>query len=314
MDKSKIPYICLIFAAMFWGGNYVVGHLMVASVSPIILSEARWLLAAFLLGILYHKKVYNEWTIIKSSFISILFLAICGQVLFPLNLYIALQYTSPLNAAIYLSATPALVLLVNKLFFKDYISKGNIFGVILSSLGVVYLICKGNILNINQIENLNKGDFWAMGSAISWALYCSCLRLKDKRISGNSFVTVCSIIGAVILLPFFAKALWGNPGAIEGLYSSGGMILGLGYLIIFPSWLAYLFWNKGIAVVGATKGEIYTHLVPLFGGLFGILFLKDVPKLYHAISAMLIVAGIYLCSKHKKKVTHEKTKIKYETN
>ena len=92
------------------------------------------------------------------------------------------------------------------------------------------------------------------------------------------------------------------------------MILGLAYLVIFPSWLAYLFWSKGIAVVGATKGEVYTHLVPLFGGLFGIVFLKDTPNLYHLISATLIVLGIVLCSKHDKSIICEKTKIKYETN
>ncbi|MFN7098598.1 MAG: DMT family transporter, partial [Gammaproteobacteria bacterium] len=242
----------------------------------------------------------QEWSVIKYSLAVIFFLSICGQVLFPLNLYIALQYTSPLNAAIYLSATPALVLLVNKIIFKDDISRANIAGVILSSVGVLYLIIKGNINNIAQLDNLNKGDFWAMGSAASWALYCSCLRIKDKRISGNAFVTVSSIIGALILLPFFIVSIYKNTGEFASLYTNHNMIIGLAYLIIFPSWLAYLFWSKGIAVVGATKGEIYTHLVPLFGGIFGIVFLKDTFKFYHLVSAILIVAGIFLCSKHKK--------------
>ena len=78
------------------------------------------------------------------------------------------------------------------------------------------------------------------------------------------------------------------------------LFLGLLYLVICPSWLAYLFWSKGIAKVGAVKGEIYTHLVPFFGGLFSILFLDDKLQPYHLVSLVFIVAGIYLCSKHEK--------------
>lgn len=52
----------------------------------------------------------------EKSFGTIVFLALCGQVLFPLTLYIGLQYTTSLNAAIYMSTTPALVLLINKFF------------------------------------------------------------------------------------------------------------------------------------------------------------------------------------------------------
>ncbi|SJN59572.1 hypothetical protein VR7878_03507 [Vibrio ruber DSM 16370] len=45
-----MPYFLLILAAMFWGGNYVVGHILVAQADPIVMTEARWLLTAILLG------------------------------------------------------------------------------------------------------------------------------------------------------------------------------------------------------------------------------------------------------------------------
>jgi hypothetical protein len=64
----------------------------------------------------------------------------------------------------------------------------------------------------------------------------------------------------------------------------------------FPSWLAYLFWNKGIAAIGATRGEIYTHIIPLSGGILSILFLHTQPHLYHLLSMLLILTGIAICS------------------
>ncbi len=66
--------------------------------------------------------------------------------------------------------------------------------------------------------------------------------------------------------------------------------------MIFPSWLAYLFWNKGIATIGATRGEIYTHIIPLSGGVLSILFLHTQPHAWHLFSALFIMLGIGICS------------------
>lgn len=75
---------------------------------------------------------------------------------------------------------------------------------------------------------------------------------------------------------------------------------GLAYLVIFPSWLAYLFWNKGIATIGATRGEIYTHIIPLSGGVLSILFLHTQPHARHLFSALFIMVGIGICSLEKR--------------
>jgi len=296
-----MPYFLLTFAACFWGGNYVVGHLLVAQADPIILSTARWLLTALLLMTLYCNQVRQQWAVMRKAKGTILFLALCGQVLFPLTLYIGLQYTSSLNAAIYLSTTPALVLLINKLIFKERISSRNIYGVLLSSLGVVYLVLQGDLLHVDSLKNLNRGDVWTMGSAISWALYCAFLRIKPREITGNAFVAVSALIGAAMLLPILAFRVW-QPGQLNlAVYLQPGFLAGLAYLIVFPSWLAYLLWNKGILAIGATRGEIYSHLIPLSGGVLSILFLQVPLHAFHLVSALLITLGIALCSGTQKR-------------
>ncbi|WP_264626541.1 DMT family transporter [Candidatus Symbiopectobacterium sp. NZEC135] len=78
---------------------------------------------------------------------------------------------------------------------------------------------------------------------------------------------------------------------------SGDFLTGLAYLVIFPSWLSYVFWNRGIGDIGATRGEIYTHLIPLSGGVFSLVFLNTTLETFHLVSALLIVFGIWLCSK-----------------
>ncbi|HEY3986233.1 DMT family transporter [Cedecea sp.] len=296
-----MPYLLLSLAALFWGGNYVVGHILVAQADPIVLSEARWLLTAVLLMGLYASQVKKQWPEMLKAKGTVFFLALCGQVLFPVTLYIGLQYTSSLNAAIYLSTTPALVLLINKLVFKEVISRRNIAGVLLSSLGVMYLVMQGDLLHLETLKNLNKGDAWTMGSAASWALYCAFLRTKPKTIGGNAFVAVSAGIGALALIPLLAFTLLYQPLPPAGHYLNAGFLSGLAYLVIFPSWLAYLLWNKGILAIGATRGEIYSHLIPLSGGAFSILFLNVPLHAFHLVSALFITAGITLCSAAAKK-------------
>lgn len=296
-----MPYLFLSLAACFWGGNYVVGHVLVAQADPVILSEARWLLTAVLLMGLYFQQVKQQWQAMKQAAGTVFFLALCGQVLFPVTLYIGLQYTSSLNAAIYLSTTPALVLLINKWVFKEHISRRNVAGVLLSSIGVVWLVMQGDLLHLDTLKNLNRGDVWTMGSAVSWALYCAFLRVKPKAIGGNAFVAVSAVIGAVMLLPVLALRTTTFSQVDLAVYFDADFLLGLAYLVIFPSWLSYLLWNKGILAIGATRGEIYSHLIPLSGGLLSIVFLHVPLHAFHLVSAVVIASGIALCSGRAKK-------------
>ena len=300
-----MPYLLLSLAACFWGGNYVIGHILVAHTDPILLSSARWILTAVLLSALYFRQMKTQWPMMRRSLPVLAFLALFGQVLFPLTLYIGLQYTSSLNAAIYLSTTPALVLLINRYIFKERISARNITGVILSSLGVVWLVMQGDLWHLDTLKNFNRGDLWTMGSAASWAVYCACLRIKPKAIGGNAFVAVSAIFGAVVLLPVLAMSMIQNGVPAGSEYATASFIAGLLYLIIFPSWLSYLLWNKGIQAIGATRGEVYSHLIPLSGGLFSVMFLNVTLHPYHLVSTMLILCGIVLCSKHSTKRTTE---------
>lgn len=135
-----MPYLLLTLAALFWGGNYVVGHVLVQGVDPILMTEARWALTALLLGLLYRRQIAGSRHLLRENAPAVLVLTLCGQVSFPLTLYIGLQTTSALNAAIYMSATPSMVLLINRLIFRDPVSARNWLGVVFSTLGVMILL------------------------------------------------------------------------------------------------------------------------------------------------------------------------------
>ncbi|WP_332102280.1 DMT family transporter [Klebsiella variicola] len=295
-----MPYLLLTLAALFWGGNYVVGHILVQGADPILMTDARWALTALLLLVLYHRQIRESRVLLRENAPMLLILTLCGQVSFPLTLYIGLQTTSALNAAINMSATPCMVLIINRLIFRDRVSARNWLGVVFSTVGVLILLLQGNLVHPEGLRSFQSGDLWAMGSALSWALYCSLLRNKDRRIPANAFVAVSSLVGALLLIPVVVFWLARHPALSFAAYHDVFFLSGLAYLVIFPSWLAYLFWNKGIAAIGATRGEIYTHIIPFSGGILSILFLHTPPHVYHLASALLIMTGIGICSVEKK--------------
>ncbi|MCS5807424.1 DMT family transporter [Klebsiella pneumoniae subsp. pneumoniae] len=140
-----------------------------------------------------------------------------------------------------------------------------------------------------------------MGSALSWALYCSLLRLKDRRIPANGFVAVGSLLGALILVPIVIFWLMRHPAQDWAAWREPFFLSGLGVSGNFPIVAGpYLFWNKGIATIGATRGEIYTHIIPLSGGVLSILFLHTQPHAWHLFSALFIMVGIGICSLEKR--------------
>lgn len=297
-----MAYLLLALAAIFWGGNYVAGHVLVSHINPYALIIARWGLTTLLMFSLYWKVIRAEWHFLSEKWLLNTLYAFLGQVCFPLTLYIGLQYTSSLNAAIYISTTPCIVLLINFFLFKETITLRNIVGVIVSTLGVIYL----SYCNTSEglaFSSFGIGDLLTIVSALSWAFYCALLRLKDKRVTQTAFVGFCSLIGTLILIPIYiGYLLFTQDTAFFVQDFSFTVLFGIVYLVLFPSWLAYVFWNKGVSMIGTTRSEIFTHVIPLSGGLLSIVLLGEKMHLYHLISLILIVLGIICCSGTSKKM------------
>lgn len=296
-----MAYLLLTLAAIFWGGNYVVGHILVQSVDPYGLSLIRWGGTTLLMFAIYWNSFTRDFARLFKNIGFNALLALLGQVSFPLSLYIGLQYTTSLNAAIYISSTPCLVLLINYFVFHDRISLRNIIGVIASTAGVVYLAFS-NASGGRGMQTFGLGDVLTIISALSWAFYCALLRLKDKEVKNTSFVAFSSLIGTVILVPLFLlHAAFADTFHGVFYHISPLVIAGIIFLILFPSWLSYVFWNRGVSLIGTTRSEIYTHLIPVSGGLMGIVFLGNTLETYHIVTLVLIVFGIVCCSSKKER-------------
>ncbi|MFD1805131.1 DMT family transporter [Pasteurella oralis] len=293
--KQGYGYFCLILATLFWGGNYLFGKILSNDIVPIVLNYTRWLPAAFILLFLFGKNLPTYFPLIRQNWLILTALALLGIVIFPVFLYQGLQTTTALNASIYLAVVPIVVLFLNRLIFADPIRPMSLFGAITSLVGVLWLLSHGELRRLYQLA-INQGDLWAIGSALSWALYCCIIRLKPVSLPNAMMLTAQVSVAMLLFTPVFIwQYLQLDHNFISKLNSHQYWIIS--YLIIGPSILSYALWNYGISIVGGAKGAAFTNATPLFAAIFGILVLNEQLHTYHIVSACLIVIGLWLCNR-----------------
>ena len=165
-------------------------------------------------------------------------------------------------------------------------------GVLLSLTGVLAIVARGDFASLAAFH-FNRGDLWLIVAMFLWAVYTLVLRRRPPELSAMGFLTAMLLLSLPFLLPFY---LW-EFGERGGFALTPATVAALAYYGTFPSIAAYLFWNRGVALVGPNKAGLFVHLMPLFGALLSVIFLGEQLFAYHYAGAGLIFSGIWLTTK-----------------
>jgi drug/metabolite transporter (DMT)-like permease len=216
-------------------------------------------------------------------------MSIPSIVLFNTFIYVALQSASATNTALVNATTPVFIVLLARLLFRDRLSTRQLAGVFISLGGLLFIITRGELQVLSQIS-FAPGDLWPLGASLSWALYSNLLRQRPAGIDPLTFLTAIVALGVVILLPFYLLELFLR----GGFALNGASLASIVYVSVFPSLLAYLFWNRGVDSVGPGRAGIFMHLMPVFAILLAAIFLGERLSGYHLGGIGLIFTGIAL--------------------
>ena len=194
-----------------------------------------------------------------------------------------------------ISTIPVWIMFIASILKIEKTNLFQIIGVILSLIGVVFIITKADIELIKSLD-FNKGDLSMVVAMFAWATYSALLRKKTYEISQIALLEIIIICGLVFLIPFYFIEMSSGNLIILGK----PFILTLTYVVLFPGILAFLFWIKGIAIIGANRAGVFLHLMPIFGALMAMVIFKEKFMFYHFLGAIFIIAGITLSNKNKK--------------
>jgi drug/metabolite transporter (DMT)-like permease len=281
----------LSLTALFWAGNIVLGRYVAGHVPPVTLSCVRWIGAFFMLLPFAWPHLARDWPALRARLPLMIGLSATGFAINNALSYWALQYTEALNALLIQSAGPLFVALWSLILFGVRLTWAQLAGITISLAGVLIIILRGDLGTLAGIR-FNLGDVMFAGALLAFGLYSA---LMPRRPVTHQLSLICFTIacGAILLLPL---SIWEYTTGFALKFDTITIVT-LVYVVIFPSTLAYLFFNRGIALIGPNRAAPFFHLVPVFGSAMAILLLGEQPRLFHLVGYLLVLAGVVVASR-----------------
>jgi drug/metabolite transporter (DMT)-like permease len=280
----------LALANLFWAGNIVLGRGVVGMVPPIALAYWRWT-GAFLIAVGFAwPYLRRDAATLLRHWRMMLLLSATGIATYNTMSYIGLTSTTALNVLLLQSAGPLVIIVWAFALFGERPTLWQSAGVLVSLIGVAVIAAHGSLDRLLHLS-LNRGDVWILAAMVIYGIYAAMFRVRPAA-HPLSFLVAMMGVGSMMILPFYVWEI-AQGGRIEGGLPAW---LALVYIAVFPSFVAYLFFNRGIELIGATRASQSWHLMPVFGSILAVLFLGETFYLYHAIGIAMIAAGIVLAS------------------
>ena len=292
-SKDKTAYIFLILATLFWSGNFAVGKAAsLFEIPPFTLNFYRWTFAWIILAPFTLKEIFEKKKYIIKNINLIFILGITSITIFNSIVYYSLNFTQVISGVLMISTIPVMIIFFCWLFRIEKTNLFQILGVIFSLIGVLVIITKADIAKLLSL-NFNKGDLWMVAAMFSWAIYSALLKKKKFELSQLSLLQTIISAGLVFLLPAYLIEMSLGYKVNVNL----PFVLTLIYVVIFPGLASFIFWIKGISLIGSNRSGIFLHLMPIFSTILAILIFKEKFMTFHLIGAIFIITGIILSSK-----------------
>jgi len=275
-----------------WSSNWIVGRAIRADLPPVAFSFWRWVLAMLLLLPwswrplrAQYKELLQHWRLLCT-------LGFLGGACNTSMIYLSVTMTTATNAVLLTSSTPIMIIALSWAMFGKRLRAIEWAGVFISLAGVLVIVAHGELQTLLELRP-NRGDLWVLGSMLTWALYTVLLTRRPASLHPFSFLTAIGVTGLIAVAPFYAWEI-----AIGRTFPpSQTAFTAIAYGGIFPSLLAFIFWNRAVSVVGSSIAGLFMNLMPAVGTLLAIIFLGEQPHLFQLAGILLILGGVTLTTR-----------------
>jgi len=292
--NSATIYLLVIVSTVFWGANFVLAGSVMSDLSPLWAAALRFLLGAMTMFTLVAWTREPLLLPLRRNAGAYLLLGLVGIGGFNLLFFYALKSTSPANAALIMATNPLLTTLVAALVLGERPTMRHLAALPLALLGVVVVISGGSLVRLEGLQ-ISHGDLLMLGADLVWAFYNVLGRRYMPSASTITNTTLVMSAGAVLLLS--VAAVDGGRFELPGPTAATALIV----MALGGTVLAYLFWNMGIAHLGAGRVALFLNLVPVFAMLTGALA-GTIPTHVQLIGGMLVIGGVAIAMIPKRQI------------
>lgn len=282
----------LLLPPLFWAMNAVVGRSLVGHFPPMALAFGRWALAFLILLPFAWRPFLEALPVLRRHLGHTVLLSVLGVTLYGGLLYLALLTSIPVNILLLGATAPAFIVLARALIERRRPSVRMVIAALLSIAGVIAVGTRGSIEQLWHLQ-FSQGDLIMLGATLVWVAYTLILQHARPPVPTAPLLLAQIGIGWLFMIPcFLVEQLIVQPTTILDRQS----LLGLAYVAVFPSILAYVFWDRGVRAAGADVAMVLANVTPVFAAILSWLFLGEGVGPHHLVAAVLIFTSIRLAT------------------
>ncbi|WP_288366235.1 DMT family transporter [uncultured Acinetobacter sp.] len=291
-------FLLPLIAVLIWSMNIAVTRYAVDLIEPASISFYRWFIAFIVLTPFMLFKVWTQRALVRRHLGQLAILSAFGMVLYQGLSYTAAHYTTATNMGIVNAFIPVFTIFVSMLILKDIPNRFAIVGSIISFLGLLYILGKGDFATLLNMGG-HSGDLLMVVAVFFYAFYG--VFLKKWQLKIPLLISLYVQIGFALLyhIPFL---MYFGLDAINAQNAPSLLYAG-----IFPSLLAPLLWMLAVQHIGPNRTSIFMNLMPVFTAIIASLWLAEQWTLFHTIGGMMILVGIVMAQKKNAPVIVQNT-------
>ena len=191
------------------------------------------------------------------------------------------------------ATTPIFIAVLGWLVLKERLRWVQILGILLATVGVLLVVTRGNLASLSAGSFGTPGDFLVLLSAANWAVF-SILSRRGLRMFPATLM-MFYVMGFGWL--FTMLLLFAGPGFSEIADLTLPGWLGVGFLGIFCSGLAYIFWYDALQALPVAQAGAFVYLEPFITLVIAAIVLGEVVTLVSLLGGGVILLGVWMVQK-----------------
>lgn len=290
MKRSRlIAFFELTFSVVVWGASFVATKVAVKEVSPVTVVWMRFTIGVFILGLA---------TVLRGQFAvparnEVGYFALLGFL--GITFHQWLQSTGLVTAAATTTAwivatTPIFMALLGWLVLSEKMSWRLVLGILVAVVGVLIVVSNGSIRSLVSGHFGSWGDLLVMISAPNWAVFSILSRRGLKNYPATRMMFYVMAFGWLFTSVLF---LYGRGFGQWSKLSLEGW-LGIGFLGIFCSGLAYIFWYDGLKALPAAQVGAFLYIEPFVTVIVAALVLGETFLGVSLLGGAAILLGVWI--------------------
>jgi len=296
MKSRNIAFLLAFLAALIYGVSFTVAkEVMPLYVQPFGFILLRVLGATLLfwsVGIFLKKEKIEV-----KDYPRLFLAAVFGIALNQLSFFKGLSMTTPINASVIMVCSPIIVLIFSSFLLNEKATKKKLLGIFIGLFGAVILIVFGK--DTSLATNASLGNLLVFVNASSYALYLILIKNLTKKYHAITLAKWLYLIGLIMVVPFGFSEL----SMVEWNSMPMPILLRIGFIIVFTSFLTYMFNLFAIKELKPTTLSIFIYLQPVIASSYALMVGSDSLNFIKIAATVLIFIGVYLVTRKPKEAS-----------